>query len=484
MLKNLREHILPLTVALSLLMEMVDATVLATAIPVIARDLGVPVLSLKMAMATYLIALAAFVPVSGWIADRYGAKRVFLAALGVFAAASLVCALQTNLLGLVAARAVQGLGAALMSPVGRIIVLRHTERSEITRAMVYVTLPALIGPAIGPFVGASVTTYLGWRSIFLINLPLAAAAIALTLKAMPKDGPATAKPFDLTGFVLSATGLVAAMTGLSALGEHILPWQAATGLAVVGGILLIVYGLRASGRTDALLDLRLFRHRTFDIGTIGGLIFRLSNGAISLLLPLFFQLGLGTTIMVSGALSGLNAVGAVSMRAVAPRLLDRFGFKPVMVLAALIRGVTITGFASVTSISDWQLIPLLLIGGAAQAVVFTAVNAISYADLDASEISTGTAFSAMTRQISLALGIAFAGVVLEFTAGAAGATDGSIALPLHAFTIAYLATGMMGPLSALYFMRLKRGDADGLRRRNPKPLSSSREPQRPPLTDR
>ena len=342
-------------------------------------------------------------------------------------------------------------------------------------------LPALIGPAIGPFVGASVTTYLGWRAIFLINLPLAAAAIALTWKVMPKDGPTTAKPFDLMGFVLSASGLVAAMTGLSALGEHILPWQGATALAALGAALLIAYGVRASGRNDALLDLALFRHRTFDIATIGGFIFRLSNGAISLILPLFFQLGLGTTIMVSGALSGLNAVGAVSMRALAPRLLDRFGFKPVMVLAALIRGVTILGFASVTSIWDWPLIPLLLIGGAAQAVVFTAVNAIAYAELDSAEISSGTAFSAMARQISLAMGIAFAGVVLEFSAGAAGATDGSTALPLHAFTIAYLATGLMGPLSALYFLRLRRGDADGLRRRKAKPLSSSREPPRPPL---
>ncbi|KEO51699.1 MFS transporter [Thioclava pacifica] len=478
MLNRLRENILPLTVALSLLMELIDATVLATAIPVIARDLSVPVLSLKMAMATYLISLAAFVPISGWLADRFGAKRIFLAAMGVFLFASLLCAVQTSLTGLVLARALQGVGAAMMSPVGRLIVLRHTAKSEMTRAMVYVTLPALIGPAMGPFVGASVTTFLGWRSIFLMNLPLGALAIWLTLRHMPADEPSSAAPFDLWGFVLSALGLGAAMTGLSALGEHILPWQAAAGLSGLGVALLYAYWRRAQTRSDALLDPRLFRHRTFDVSITGGLIFRLSNGAISLLLPLFFQLGLGASVMVSGALTGLTAVGALSMRVWAPRMLDRFGFKWVMIAAAVLRGLTIFGFATVNSISDWQLIPLLLIGGAAQSVVFTAVNTIGFADLDTREMSPATAFTAMSRQVSLALGIALAGVVLELTAGAAATTTGAEMIPITAFLWGFAIAGATGPLSALYFLRLRKGDADGLRRKRtrhaaPAPASTS-----------
>lgn len=482
MLSRLRENIIPLTVALSLLMELIDATVLATAIPVIARDLSVPVLSLKMAMATYLIALAAFVPISGWLADRFGARRIFLIAMGVFLIASLLCAVQTDLTGLVLARALQGLGAAMMSPVGRLIVLRHTTKTEMTRAMVYVTLPALIGPAIGPFVGASVTTFLGWRSIFLMNLPLGALAIWLTLRHMPADGPSEAKPFDLWGFSLSALGLAAVMTGFSALGEHILPWQVAAGLSVLGVALLVLYWLHAR-KTDApLLDLRLFRHRTFDVSITGGLIFRLSNGAISLLLPLFFQLGLGASVMVSGALTGLNAVGAVSLRTFVPRILDRFGFKWVMIWAAVVRGLTILGFATVTSLSDWQLIPLLLIGGAAQSVVFTAVNSIGFADLDTREMSPATAFTAMSRQVSLALGIALAGVVLELTAGAAAATTGAQMISVSAFIWGFVIAGATGPLSAAYFLRLRKGDADGLRRkrRTVEPYGSAKERFRAP----
>ncbi|KEP68291.1 major facilitator transporter [Thioclava dalianensis] len=479
MFKTLRANIIPLTVALSLLMELVDATILATAIPVIAHELGVPALSLKMAMAAYLIALAAFVPVSGWIADRFGAKRVFIAALGVFAAASLLCAVQTTLPGLVIARALQGLGAAMMSPVGRLIVLRNTARSEITRAMVYVTMPALIGPALGPVFGATLTTFFGWRAIFLINLPLAALAIALTLRHMPADGAPIAKPFDTMGFLLSALGLVAAMTGLSSLGEHVLPWQASLGLTGLGVLALVLYWRRAQGRADALLDPKLFRYRTFDIGVIGSMIFRLSNGAVLLLLPLFFQLTLKTGIVVSGALVGLNALGAVSVRALVPRILDRFGFKPVMILAAVLRGLAIVGLASVSSLHDWQLVPLLVIGGAAQATVFTSINAIAYAELGAQEISTGTAFIAMSRQLSLALGIAFAGVVLELAITAVGGVPASGVLPHSAFVIGFVATGLMGPISALYFARLKPGDADGLRRVQPAQRAGSHEPPTP-----
>ncbi|KFE35321.1 MFS transporter [Thioclava atlantica] len=482
MLNRIRENILPLTVALAFLMELIDATVLATAIPVVARDLGVPVLSLKMAMATYLISLAALVPISGWIADRFGARRIFVLAMAIFLVASLLCAVQTTLTGLVLARALQGVGAAMMSPVGRLIVLRNTEKSEMTRAMVYVIMPALIGPAIGPFVGATVTTFFGWRAIFLMNLPFGALAIWLTFRNMPKEGPTEAKPFDLPGFLLSALGLAAAMTGFSALGEHILPWQLAAALSLGGLGLLAAYWVHAGKRRDPLLDPRLFRHRTFDVSVTGGLIFRLSNGAISLLLPLFFQLGLGATVMLSGALTGLNAVGAVAMRGLAPRMLDRFGFKWVMVSAALLRGITIFGFATVTSLTDWQLVPLLLIGGAAQSVVFTAVNSIAFADLEGHEMSAGTAFTAMSRQVSLALGIALAGVVLELTAGAAATTAGTEMMPVGAFLASFLIAGLTGPLSALYFLRLRPGDADALRRkRRPvEGIGSSREPYRPP----
>lgn len=458
---RIRTNILPLTVALALLMEMIDSTVLSTAIPVVSEDLGVPVLALKMALATYLIALAALVPVSGWIADRFGARRTFVAAMAVFLIASVLCAMQNGLTGLVLARALQGAGGAMMTPVGRLIVLRNTEKASLVRALSWVTVPALVGPAIGPFVGAVVTASLGWRWIFLINLPFGLLAIALALRFLPRDGAPVDTPFDHAGFVLSAAGLVLAMAGLSSLGEHILPTPVALAVSAAGALLLVLYGLRARRRSDSLLDPRLFRYRTFSAGIVGGVLFRLSSGAVSLLLPLLFQIGLGMSILASGALSGLNAVGALGIRAIAPRLLDRFGFRRVLVAASVTRGLTVAGFATVGSPWDLHVIPLLLIGGVAQALVFTAANSMVFADLAPEEMSRGTSFSSVAQQVGLTLGIALAGLTLELAAGSVG-TSG---IPLPAFAIAFVTMGLAGPAAALVFLRLRPSDADSLRRR-------------------
>ncbi|WP_406870246.1 MFS transporter [Thioclava sp. 'Guangxiensis'] len=470
---RLRENILPLTIAFALLMELIDATILSTALPVMARDLDVAVLSLKMAMTTYLIAFAAFVPVSGWIADRFGARRVFLSAMSVFIGASALCAMQSDLGGLVAARALQGLGAAMMTPVGRLIVLRNTDRKELVRAMVYLTAPALLGPALGPFIGALVTQSLGWRWIFLINIPLGSIALILAARHLPRDLPADPVPFDITGFILSAIGLAAIMAGLSSLGEHIMPMPAALGLSVTGFGLMVLYTLRARGRSDALLDPRLFRHRTFSIGIWGGTAFRLSNGAIALLLPLLFQLGLGMSILASGALAGLTAIGALSIRGFSGRVVDRFGFRPVLIFGTFIRAASLLGFGTISSPTDWYLVPLLLTGGVAQALTFTAINAITFADLPPEEMSKGASLSAVAQQMSLTLGIALAGGALELSAYSLDLTISNSLIPLHAFALAFALVAVTGPIAILVFSKLRPEDGAALRHKDVKPRLST-----------
>ncbi|WP_406736734.1 MFS transporter [Thioclava sp. GXIMD4215] len=462
-MQKLRENILPLTIAFALLMELIDATVLSTALPVMARDLDVAVLSLKMAMTTYLIAFAALVPISGWIADKFGARRTFILAMLLFIGASALCADQSTLLGLVLARALQGAGAAMMTPVGRLIVLRNTDRQELVKAMVYLTVPALIGPALGPLVGAVVTQTLGWRWIFLINIPLGSFALALAFRHLPHDTPAPPKRFDILGFFISAIGLGSLMAGLSALGEHIMPMPVALGLSLTGLGLMMAYALRARHRNDALLDPNLFRHRTFSIGIWGGTAFRLSNGAIALLLPLLFQLGLGMSILASGALAGLTAVGALSIRGFSGKVVDRFGFRSMLILGTCVRAASLLGFGTVTSPYDWYLVPLLLIGGVAQALTFTAINAITFADLDPQEMSRGSSLAAVAQQVSLTLGIALAGGALELSAFATGAEISNSAIPLHAFTLGFAIVATTGPLAILIFSRLKTTDGASLR---------------------
>ncbi|OCX67109.1 hypothetical protein BFP70_02805 [Thioclava sp. SK-1] len=467
---NLRAYILPLTVAFALLMELIDATILTTAMPTIARALDVEVLALKLALTTYMICFAGFVPVSGWIADRYGARRTFLTAMVVFIGASALCAVQTNLHGLIAARAIQGLGAALMTPVGRLIVLRNTEKSDMVRAMVYLTVPALIGPALGPFIGAAVTEYLGWRWIFLINVPLGGIALALAMRHLPKDTPGHPAPFDVIGFFLSAIGLMSIMAGLSSLGEHVLPMPLAWALTVTGAGVLFVYWRRVRRRDDALLDPQLFQHRTFSVGIWGGLIFRLAIGGSALILPLFFQLGLGMSILMSGALTGVTAIGALIVRGFSANIVNRFGFRPVLIAGTLIRGLTLLGFVTVSTPSDWQILPLLLIGGIAQAVTFTAINAITFGDLNSVEMSRGTSMSSVGQQVSLTLGIALAGIAIEIGAALTQAAMSNSAIGLSAFTVGFCIIALTGPVSALIFMRLRPEDGAemrGLRNRPP-----------------
>lgn len=457
----LARNLVPLIVALALLMETTDATVLSTALPAISRSIHSPVLSLKLALATYLIALAALVPASGWVADRFGAKRVFVAAMLVFLAGSVLCAMQTSLGGLILSRGLQGAGGAMMVPVGRLIVLRSVSKQDMVQALAYVTVPALIGPAIGPVLGAVLTTTFGWPSIFLVNLPIGGIAIALALLYLPNISEPVRTRFDPLGFLLSASGLAALMFGMSAFGGHAVSSPTAVTISLCGIVSLALFFARARKRSDALLDARLLAWRTFRVGVIGGMLFRSSGGAAAFLLPLLFQVGFGLSILMSGGLSALYALGGLTMRMLAPKFIDRFGFRPVLIVGTALSGLCTAGFGFVHSPVYGVLVPLLIVAGFAQALVFTAVNGIVFADMREDQMSHATSFSAVTQQFSLTLGIAISAYVLQLGGGASPA-----ALPTVAhFGPAFWAIAAVSMFSVFSFMKLRRGDGAALRHR-------------------
>lgn len=453
--------VVPLIAAITMLMDTTDATVLATALPVLARDLSVSLISLKLALATYLVAFAAMVPVSGWLADRFGARRIFVASIATFLIGSALCAAQSTLLGLVASRAVQGAGGAMMIPVGRLIVLRGVSKSEMVQALAWVTVPALMGPAIGPLVGALVTQTLGWRWIFLINVPIGVLAIALALWLIPRLPPAPVVPLDTLGFVLSALGLGAGLFGLSSLGEPLIPAPIALTTMAVGVLAMGVYLWRARERKDALVDPRLFRHHTLSVGIVSGTLFRMSGGAAAFLLPLLFQAGLGLSILTSGILSGLFAFGGLTMRALAPWILTSFGFRPTLIAGTVVSAAAFVGLGFIQAVNYWVIVPLLVFAGFAQALVFTGITGLVFADATEEEMGRATGLAAVSQQVGLTAGISVAALVLQ-----TGAHRGQSVQPqLADFPTAFWTMSGVLLVTAVSLLRLQAGEARALRHR-------------------
>lgn len=453
--------VVPLVVALALLMETTDATVLATALPLLAKDLAVPVLSLKLALSTYLIAFAAFVPISGWLADRHGARRIFVAALSIFLIGSALSSMQSSLGGLVVSRAIQGAGGAMMVPVGRLIVLRGVAKKDMVRALAWVTVPALMGPALGPLVGAIVTQALGWRWIFFINLPVGLVAIGLALWLIPRVPKQAVPPLDKVGFAVSAIGLGLSLFGLSFLGEQAVSPLVALAATLVGFAILLVYFRHVRGRDTLLLDLRLFRHHTFAVGVVTGTIFRMSGGAAAFLLPLLFQLGLGLPILVSGLLSGLFAVGGLAMRGFAPHVLDLFGFRYSLLVATLVSALTFLGLGFVQSLDYAVIVPLVLLSGLVQALAFTGLNGLVFADVSEAEMGQATALSAVSQQVGLTAGIAVASLALQMMGG--WAVSGTPLLG-H-FPAAFWTIAVVVLVASATLLGLRPEEADDLRHR-------------------
>lgn len=409
-----RNRLIPMIVACALFMENAESAILATALPTIAADLGVAPTALKLALTSYLIALAVFIPVSGWLADRYGARRVFVAAILVFMTASVSCAMVSSLEGFVLARACQGAGGAMMVPVGRLIILRSVQKHELVDAMAYLTIPALIGPVIGPPLGGLITTALHWRWIFLINVPIGLIGLALALAFIPNLREEGRPRLDWRGFLLSAVGLSGLTLGASLMGVPVAPREVAVGLMMAGAAATGLYVLHARSHPDPILDLRLFRHVTLRVSVIGGSLFRVGIGATPFLLPLLLQLGFGLNALQSGALTFAGAAGALFMKTIAARLLRRFGFRRVLMVNGVLAAGFIGAMATFTPATPGAvIIATLLIGGFFRSLQFTSFNVIGFADVEERETSRATSLTSVAQQVSLACGVAAGAFLLE-----------------------------------------------------------------------
>lgn len=443
-----RIRTISLIVATALFMEQLDSTVLATALPSMARSFGVQPLHMSIALTSYLLSLAVFIPASGVMADRFGTRRVFNAAIGLFTLGSVLCSQTDSLPLLVAARLIQGMGGAMMVPVGRIILLRSVPKAELVSAMAWFLVPALIGPVLGPPLGGFVTTYLSWRWIFFINIPIGLLGGILATLLIPDIRADRRTRFDLPGFALSGAALACLTFGFTLLSRGSQNGDALL-LLLVGLLTGAAYVFYARQRSNAILDLRLMRVQTFRVSTVAGSLSRITWGAVPFLLPMMMQLGFGMTAAASGAITFMSAAGAMLMKAFAAPILRRFGFRRVLIWNQLLATLCIATCATFTP--DWPraaLFVVLLAGGFFQSLQFTAYNTIAYADLRPDRMSAATSFYSVFQQLMLSMGICVAAGALAASAHLFGRHAPDLMDFRIAFLVVSAASLLCGPLCA------------------------------------
>jgi EmrB/QacA subfamily drug resistance transporter len=430
-------------------MEHIDSTVIATSLPLIARDLGRDPLVLKLGLSAYMVSLAVFIPVSGWIADRFGARPVFCAAIATFMGSSVFCGLARSFAFFVAARFLQGVGGAMMVPVGRIIIVRTVPRDELVTALNYLTIPALLGPMLGPPLGGLITTYINWRWIFFINVPISVLGILLALRFMQDVQETVPPPLDTAGFVLSATGLSLLMFGLSTINERVISHELAATCIAVGAAATITHLRSARHKPVPLLDLNLFKVKTFWVGVGGGSLYRIGIGAISLVLPLMFQLGFGLNPLQSGMLTCAAAFGSLFMKSAIKFFLRLYGFRSVLFWNAFLAAGSVAAMGLFTaSTPHWLVFSVLLVGGCIRTLQFTGLNAIAYADIPDQDVSKATSVFATVQQLSLGMGV----TVGAFAVQASSFLQGHKVVVAEDFWPAFLVLGII-VASSVYSIR-------------------------------
>jgi EmrB/QacA subfamily drug resistance transporter len=465
-----KERIIPLIVAAALFMENMDATVIATSLPAIAADIGTSPLTLKLAITSYLLALAVFIPASGWVADRFGARRVFTSAIVVFMIGSIGCALAQSIEHFVIARTVEGIGGAMMTPVGRLVLLRSIDKRMLVSAMSWVTAPALIGPVVGPALGGFITTYFSWHYIFLINIPIGILGIYMAQRYIDPIKSDDIQPFDFVGFILAGLGLGGIAFGLSVAGLNILPWPTVVAFIVVGAISMTLYLMRYRKVPFPVLDFSLLRLKTMRASVLGGFLFRLGIGALPFLLPLLLQVGFGLTPFQSGMITFGSAVGALGMKTLAARMIGTFGFRNIMVIDAVISAAFLGVCALFTPTTPLSLIlVLLIVGGFFRSLQFTAINTIAYAEVDAARMSRATTLVSVTQQLAISAGVAVGAFSVEMTMlmRKAGGT-----LTAYDFGPAFIVVALISASSAIVFFLMPSDAGHEVSGRRAKDISS------------
>ncbi|WP_296630457.1 DHA2 family efflux MFS transporter permease subunit [Thiobacillus sp. SCN 63-57] len=454
---------LPWVVAVALFMEQLDTTIVNTAVPAMAQSLQVTPLSLKAVVASYILSLAVCIPVSGWMADRYGTRRVFSIAVGLFTFSSILCGLALNAPMLVAARILQGVGAAMMMPVGRLTIIRTFPKSELLQAMNFVIIPALIGPLLGPTVGGLIVHWVSWRYIFFVNVPMGLLALWLAQRHMPDYRGDTTRPLDVVGLVLFGSGTALLSWLLEIFGEHRIDATSAAVLLLLCMSLLGAYLWHARETPHPLLRLRLFRVRTFRISVMGGFVTRLGVGGMPFLLPLLYQLGLGLPAWQSGLLMMPTAAAAMGMKIIAPRVLARFGYRRILIVNTVMIGAVISLFSLVNPATPIALIVLLgLSMGFFNSLQFTSMNSMAYADIDTPDSSMASTIASSLQQMSMSFGLACGSLIAGWYLGDLPQTDRvAVTTALHH---AFLTLAGLTILSSLSFWSLRPGDGESVSR--------------------
>jgi len=454
---------LPWVVATSLFMEQLDSTIVNTSIPAMAASLRVSPLSLKAVVTSYILSLAISIPVSGWLAERFGTRRVFLSAVALFTASSVLCGLSVSAGMLTAARVPQGVAAAMMMPIGRLALVRTFPKNELLAAMSFVIVPALIGPLLGPAVGGLIVHWLSWRDIFFVNVPVGAAALWIGHRHMPdyrSDSPAA---LDLTGLLLFGSGAALLSWLLEIFGEHHLQAAPLLGLFLLAVGLLAAYGWHARRTPHPLLRLSLFGTRTFRISVLGGFVTRIGVGGMPLLMPLLYQLGMGLPAWQSGLLMMPMAAAAMTMKLIVTGLLRRYGYRRVLIVNTLLVAATIMAFALIGP--GAPLVAIIALGlslGLFNSLQFSSMNSMAYADIEDADAGMASALASTMQQMSLSFGLACASLTAAFYLGSQPQTDPvAVTRALHR---AFITLAVLTAASSLSFWTLRPRDGENVSR--------------------
>lgn len=454
-------RILPGVVAVAFFMEALDTTILNTAVPTISAALNVRPLDMKAVLASYTLSLAVFIPISGWMADRFGTRRVFAAAIGLFSLGSLLCGMSSNIHVLVACRILQGCGGAMMVPVGRLTLIRTFAKSELLRTMSFVAIPGLIGPMLGPLAGGLIVAYLHWRLIFFVNLPIGALGLLMVHLHLPNYREEDTHPLDVVGLILFGSGVALLSYVLEVFGEHTLGTFEITSLLAVSFVLLAGYGLHASHTHFPLLRLSLFKLRTFAVATSGSFITRIGIGGAPFLLPLMYQVGLGYSPVQSGLLIMPQVMGAMSSKAMVQRLLRNLGYRRMLVTNTVILGCGLMFFATIgPDTPAWRIVVQAYLYGICTSLQYTSMNTLAYADVAAPQTSNASSIASTLQQMSMSFGIATAGLCTAFFVPEA--LRGDPALFIAGLHKAFITLGIATILTSAMFYRLKPGDGSNV----------------------
>ncbi len=454
---------LPWIAAMAFFMQALDATILNTALPAIAQSLNRSPLAMQSAIISYTLTVAMLIPVSGWLADRFGTRRIFMLAVSLFTLGSLACALSNSLGMLVVFRIVQGIGGAMMMPVARLALLRAYPRSELLPVLNFVTMPGLVGPILGPVLGGVLVTWASWHWIFLINIPIGIAGLFYARKYMP-DFTTPRRRFDMSGFLLFGVSLVLFSIGIELFGEKLVASWLALTIIFSSIVLFYAYIRHARRHPTPLIALPIFKTRTFSVGIAGNIASRLGTGCVPFLMPLMLQVGFGYTALIAGCMIAPTALGSILAKSTVTQVLRWFGYRKTLFGITVIIGVMIAQFALQSpSMEVWLLILPLFILGMAMSTQFTAMNTITLADLTDENASSGNSVLAVTQQLSISLGVAVSAAVLRFYEGFESANT------IEQFHYTFITMGVITLISASVFLLLKPKDGRNLIKERHKP---------------